>query len=156
MLMREENREVLQNITAHFYLEPLSEPETSGYVLHRLKVAGARREIFTPEAMAEIFKASRGYPRAINVICDNALRSALKSGRKRVDARMIRQGRVDFPTEAPPADLPGKDQLVAGVEEILAARRNPAPADAPQSDRDLLLLGAAIVIVGSVLIFLLL
>ncbi|NOQ45852.1 MAG: hypothetical protein GQ559_04155, partial [Desulfobulbaceae bacterium] len=54
-------------------LEHLTEKETGAYIAHRLKVAGSTRELFTPEAITEIYNFSGGAPRLINIICDRAL-----------------------------------------------------------------------------------
>jgi general secretion pathway protein A len=155
ILMREENRDVLQNITAHYYLEPLSELETKRYIEHRLKVAGARRQMFTPEALAEVFKLSKGYPRLINVICDNALRCGSSFGLNRVGAKLIQHGKRDFPVESALAEELEKGKLVAGVEATIEAQQRQVRPPAPRTHRDILVLVAAIVIVGLLLIGLL-
>lgn len=155
MLTQTENREVLQSIAAHFYLEPLSEEETKNYIVHRLKVAGARRMMFTSEAVAEIFKRSNGYPRLINVICDNALRCGFNSGQNRIGAEVVRQCRPDF--SAVPELVGGveKETLVADVEATIEARQHQNVEAESRTHRELLVLGAAIVIVGLVILFLL-
>jgi general secretion pathway protein A len=57
-------------------LQPLTQTETAQYITHRLHVAGSETDIFTPEALTEIFHLSGGIPRLINIIADNALMSA--------------------------------------------------------------------------------
>jgi general secretion pathway protein A len=47
--------------------------ETSGYIQHRLRGAGARREIFTPDAVEAIHYLGHGTPRQINRLGDLAL-----------------------------------------------------------------------------------
>jgi general secretion pathway protein A len=153
MLTRAENRELLQNIAAHFYLEPLSEPETKSYIVHRLKVAGARRMMFTSEAVAEIFRRSNGYPRLINVICDNALRCGFNSGQKRIGAEVIEQCRPDFSATHELVEGIEKERLVADVEAGIEARQHQVAEAAHQPHRDLLVLAAAVVIVALVLWF---
>ena len=73
MLMEKRNRASQQRIVVRCRLEPLDEEETALYIAHRLKVAGASREIFNSDAVREIFSLSNGIPRSINIICDNAL-----------------------------------------------------------------------------------
>jgi general secretion pathway protein A len=151
MLMQEENRTVLQSIAAHYYLEPLSEAETDRYIGHRLKVAGAEQRIFTPEAVEEIYALSRGYPRKINVICDNALLYGYRAGLKSIDRGIIQKCRRDLPGESDcPAALE-KEKLVAGVEATIEERQHQAPKADSRSYKDFLMLAAAIVIVGMVL-----
>ena len=73
MLMDERCRATRQRIAVRYRLEPLNEEETASYIEHRLKVAGANKGIFKSDAIQEIYNLSNGYPRNINVICDNAL-----------------------------------------------------------------------------------
>jgi len=73
ILMRNECRPLRQRITATYNIAPLTETETGEYITHRLKVAGAGREIFNKQAIRKIHSFSKGYPRLINIICDQAL-----------------------------------------------------------------------------------
>ncbi len=66
-------RQLRQRITVRWRLAPLSASETREYVVHRLKVAGAARELFTDLALREIHRRSRGIPRVINLLCDRSL-----------------------------------------------------------------------------------
>ncbi|MEE8452489.1 MAG: AAA family ATPase [Thermoguttaceae bacterium] len=54
-------------------LRPLSQQETADYATHRLKVAGAVRPIFDPEAMVTLHTLTHGIARRINRLCDLAL-----------------------------------------------------------------------------------
>src|SRR3974390_771467 len=69
LLDRNELRQLAQRITGRYHLNPLSGEETAAYVRHRLGVAGANDEIFTPHALNTVFSLSQGVPRVINVIC---------------------------------------------------------------------------------------
>ena len=64
-----------QRIALSYHLEPLTLEEISAYINHRLKVAGGdgQKASFTPEAIAKVARFSRGTPRIINGLCDNAL-----------------------------------------------------------------------------------
>jgi general secretion pathway protein A len=155
MLMQEENRAVLRSIAAHYYLEPLSEAETDRYIGHRLKVAGADQRIFTPEAVEEVYALSRGYPRKINVICDNALLYGYRAGLKSIGRGIIQKSRRDLPGELEHGGTIEKEKLVAGVEESIENRQHQIPKARSRSYRDFLMLAAAIVIVGMVLLVLL-
>jgi general secretion pathway protein A len=90
-LLDERSKAVRQRITVSYHIEPLTAAETPQYIQHRLKVAGARREIFTPDAVKRIHSFSGGYPRLINIICDHALLSGYASGAKTVDVDLIRE-----------------------------------------------------------------
>ena len=52
LLGRVELRQLAQRITGRYHLDPLSGEEIAAYVRHRLRVAGATREIFTNRGFA--------------------------------------------------------------------------------------------------------
>jgi general secretion pathway protein A len=91
LLDRVELRQLAQRITGRYHLAPLSRSETAAYVNHRLKVAGATVEIFTPAALREVHRLSGGVPRIINVICDRALLGAFTQEQHHIGAGMIRE-----------------------------------------------------------------
>ncbi len=63
-----------QRVSIRCTLNDLDEQETDRYMHHRLNVAGARGQIrFSQRAVSEIYRASHGVPRLINLICDRAL-----------------------------------------------------------------------------------
>jgi general secretion pathway protein A len=84
-------RQLAQRITGRYHLNPLSAEETAGYVKHRMRVAGATAEVFTPAALREIHRLSGGIPRVINVICDRALLGAFTQEDHRAGAGLVRQ-----------------------------------------------------------------
>lgn len=62
-----------QRFAMCYVLRHLNREDTAGYIRHRLKIAGAQRDIFSDEASAMIYRSSAGRPRQINNICDMAL-----------------------------------------------------------------------------------
>lgn len=78
-----------QRIAVRFHLRALNQEETRGYIQHRLKVAGATREIFEEDAYKEVYLRSGGIPRQINNNCDLVLLSGYGSGVGRIDKEMI-------------------------------------------------------------------
>jgi len=90
VLLDERSKAVRQRITVSYHIEPLRETETPLYIRHRLNVAGARREIFNPEAIRQIHAFSRGYPRLINIICDHALLTGYAGGATVINQNLIR------------------------------------------------------------------
>jgi general secretion pathway protein A len=90
LLARNELRQLAQRITGRYHLDPLSADETTSYVRHRLRVAGATTDIFTPLALSEVYRLSGGVPRVINVICDRALLGAYTQDRHRVTPSLVR------------------------------------------------------------------
>jgi general secretion pathway protein A len=91
MLARPELRQLNQRITARYNLDPLNLDETSAYIQHRLQVAGMspERVLFTPAVVRGIYKATRGIPRVINVLCDRMLLGAYGRNASRVDHDML-------------------------------------------------------------------
>ncbi len=95
LLDRNDLRQLAQRITGRYHLMPLSREETLGYVRHRLKVAGAAGEIFTPGALREIHRLTFGVPRIINVTCDRALLGAYTQESPKVSAPLVRQAATE-------------------------------------------------------------
>ena len=100
LLAREDLRQVAQRITGRHHLEPLSREETAAYVRHRLRVAGATREIFTPAALRELHRRSGGLPRLVNVIADRALLGAFAGDRHVVSSGLLRAAAAEVAGEA--------------------------------------------------------
>jgi general secretion pathway protein A len=73
LLDKEELRQLAQRVTARYHLLPFSEDDTRAYIVHRIQIAGQKKEIFTDAAMRAAHEAARGIPRLINAICDRAL-----------------------------------------------------------------------------------
>jgi len=74
-----ELRQLKQRIALRAALGPLDAEETREYIERRLQIAGAdprRSPIFPIETIAAIFRHSRGLPRLINSISENALIAA--------------------------------------------------------------------------------
>jgi general secretion pathway protein A len=91
LLDRTELRQLAQRITGRYHLNPLSREETLGYVRHRLRVAGATDEIFTPGALRELHRVSAGVPRVINVACDRALLGAYTQDVRKITPALVRR-----------------------------------------------------------------
>ena len=91
LLDQPELRQLAQRITGRYHLNPLSASETTGYVKHRMRIAGATAEVFTPAALREVHRLSDGIPRVINVICDRTLLGSFTQEEHRAGASLVRQ-----------------------------------------------------------------
>jgi general secretion pathway protein A len=91
-----------QRVALRYRLEPLSAEATEAYVRHRLRLAGASRLPFTPAALHRIHAHTRGTPRLINTLCDNALFEGFVARTREVDERGIDRVARDLGLEAPP------------------------------------------------------
>ncbi len=73
-----EMRQVDQRVCGYHRLAPMDREAVSGYIQHRLQVAGGHRErvLFPPEVVDGLHRRSGGVPRLINRVCDRALHLA--------------------------------------------------------------------------------
>jgi type II secretory pathway predicted ATPase ExeA/chitodextrinase len=101
VLSEESNQALRQRVAIHQTLGPLTQDETKEYILHRLHVVQCERELFTPEAIQDIFLLSQGIPRLIHVICDFALLIAYFEGGQIVRRKTIQKymDRLRLPAE---------------------------------------------------------
>jgi general secretion pathway protein A len=94
-----ELRQLKQRIALRSQLEPLGLEETGGYIQRRLQLAGANSHagaIFPPDTVATIFRHSRGIPRLINTVCENALITAYAKQLRSVTPDIIDYVAADF------------------------------------------------------------
>ena len=78
--------QLAQRITADCHMGALSADESRSYILHRLRVAGGRLNLFTSDAVRLAFQHSGGIPRLINQYCDRALIYGYADRLARVDS----------------------------------------------------------------------
>jgi general secretion pathway protein A len=95
-LSQPEFRQLRQRINLRYYLPPLSEKETKEYIEKRLRIAGAKKPIFSEKAIKEIYIKSGGIPRLINILCDNALLNGYALDQKLVDEKSVREVAKDL------------------------------------------------------------
>jgi general secretion pathway protein A len=91
-------RQLKQRVSLRCQLLPLDEEQTRSYVLSRLERAGAKSDapIFNDEALAKVFEFSRGIPRIINNLCENAMVNAFAREIHTVTPDMITEVAADF------------------------------------------------------------
>jgi len=83
------NESLKQRIAYLITLSALSKNSTFDYIKHRLSIAGTNEEIFTEDALEEIYKWSNGRPRLINTICDNALLEGVLLQKKPITGEIV-------------------------------------------------------------------
>lgn len=92
-------RQIRQRIAVRFHLKPLTPRESIEYIRFRLEWAGGQPETcFTRRAIRTIVKEAAGFPRMLNVLCDNALITGMGHGMKLVPRRVAREVLRDFRT----------------------------------------------------------
>jgi general secretion pathway protein A len=132
-LKRPELRQLRQRVTLRAKTYPLTLEETQGYISSRLRIAGAAGgaggdgpAIFTPEAVEKVYGHSRGIPRLINLLCEQALITGFAEQQKPVDAVIIDGVAQDFdltesvPIGHKPSAALSADSLLAETFEGLA------------------------------------
>ncbi|HVS65926.1 MAG TPA: AAA family ATPase [Thermoanaerobaculia bacterium] len=77
-------RHLADRVAVRCVLNPLSAKESWEYVEARLASTGASHDLFSRKAMHRILLEARGVPRAINVLCHNALLFAYGDGHTQV------------------------------------------------------------------------
>jgi general secretion pathway protein A len=98
-------RQLRQRIGINCRLLPLSRDEITEYIQYRLQAAGCPDlKLFSREAVEQIYHFSRGIPRLVNVVCDNALVIGYALGKKRIGADMITEAGADLLSNEPTAE----------------------------------------------------
>jgi len=119
LLARNDLRQLAQRITGRYHLDPLSRDETSSYIKHRLRIAGATNDIFTHSALNELYRVSGGVPRLLNIIADRALLGGFSSDRHLVGPDLVRRAAAEvYGRRVLPAWLPW---VVGGVSLVVVA-----------------------------------
>jgi general secretion pathway protein A len=143
LLDDESLRQLKQRIALRCELRPLTLQETAGYIAGRIRSAGGvGSQVFTREAVTLIHERSRGIPRTISVICDNALLSGFAVGQRPVNSSTIREVCRDFdlgddepqpraPFSGPPAPSEPTGMLV--LENSPAPEPQSLAADEPMA-----------------------
>jgi general secretion pathway protein A len=119
-------RQLKQRVALRCEITALDLAETAGYIATRVRRAGGEASrLFTREAVTLIHEYSRGIPRTISVMCDNALVTGMALGRQPVDRAIVLEVSTDF-------DL-HREQLVQGPQAQPGQElvKEPVKADAP-------------------------
>src|SRR4029453_15696325 len=102
-LNRPELRQLKQRVALHCRLAPLESPEIRQYIDLRLNTVGYEgNELFEAKVIEKIAFYSRGIPRLINVICDNALLIAYGASKRKVSDEIIEEVASDLQLTVPP------------------------------------------------------
>ncbi len=78
-----------QRIGLSYHIGPLGEDEATGYIGHRLSVAGRNDMLFTETAVKAVFKVSGGIPRIINNIATASLLEGISTGSTLIDEHHV-------------------------------------------------------------------
>jgi len=87
-----ELRQFKQRVVLRCSLSALDVNETATYMFGRIRLAGGDGvQIFTRDAVAAVYAASKGIPRTINVIADNALLAGFALQQRPIGAALIQE-----------------------------------------------------------------
>lgn len=85
-----------QRIAIRYHLNPLNFEETIKYIAFRLKKSGLTKNIFTRQALDEVYQYSQGIPRKINNVCDISFLMGFGAKAKSIDSRIIKEAIEDL------------------------------------------------------------
>jgi general secretion pathway protein A len=97
-----ELRQLKQRIALRAQLGALTAQQTQEYIDQRLRIAGADSgapALFSPQAVSAVYAYSRGVPRLINTICENALIGAYARQTSTVTPRIVEDVANEFRIE---------------------------------------------------------
>jgi general secretion pathway protein A len=78
-------------------IRPFTQEDWRGYVKYRLKLAGLDvSEIFTSDAVNQVWEFSKGIPRVMNLLCDRALLIGCTDSNPLIDSKIIREAIRDL------------------------------------------------------------
>ena len=82
-------------MTVRVRLRPLTDGEVTLFLDKHLRAAGAKSNLFEPDAVTLLFQHSRGIPRLAQNLALNALLAAASGGKKLVDADAVQQALLE-------------------------------------------------------------
>lgn len=107
-----ELRQLKQRVTFSYTLQLMDVDQVYQYVKHRMNVAGYRGgELFDRNCCSLLYKASKGTPRIVNVLCHKALMLAYGEGLQKITPSHVKLSIKD--TEA--ANQPNKILLLSSI-----------------------------------------
>jgi type II secretory pathway predicted ATPase ExeA len=103
-------RQLKQRVALRCEITPFELPETAAYIASRIRTAGGvPSQLFTRESVSLIHEYSRGIPRTVSVICDNALVSGMALERQPVDRTIVLEVCRDFMFQRSSSSRVGSD-----------------------------------------------
>jgi general secretion pathway protein A len=123
-LNRHELRQLKQRIAIQCRLERLDDEEVGPFIHYRLSAVGYKRQqLFTPDAIREIAHYSKGFPRLINILSDNALLIAYATSQKKITTEIVREAAEDLRLEGPRGNPLIAEEAVEASRELRSRKR---------------------------------
>jgi len=117
----QELRQLKQRVAMRCRLKPLDLEEVRGYIHRRLELAGANSHvaaIYPEETIQAVHHFSRGIPRLINTICENALIAGYSKQAMQITPAIVQEVATDLRLEVAPSSPTSKSE---SLEEVLGA-----------------------------------
>jgi general secretion pathway protein A len=125
-------RQLKQRVALRCEIGALDIRETAAYIAGRIRIAGGNAtEIFTRDAVAAIYERSRGIPRTISVICDNALVNGFATDVKPISRQIILEVCRDLELRG---GRPGADSPNSTLGTAARGPARPTDAGGPGAD----------------------
>jgi type II secretory pathway predicted ATPase ExeA len=106
MLGRAELRALSRRVSTRCRLKPIAADEVSGYIAHRLGVAGTSpRVAFDQTAAARVHELSGGVPTVINLLCDRTLEAGFNISASLLDDQLVKTAAEDLHLSPPQSRL---------------------------------------------------
>ena len=100
---RPELEQLRQRVSLRYHLRSLNRKEVRLYIEHRLRIAGDEGQVkFTKGAVDSAYEFSKGIPRLINVVCDQALLTGYLRETRKLHRTIVREIAAEF--ECPPVN----------------------------------------------------
>jgi general secretion pathway protein A len=124
-LDRHELRQLKQRIAIQCRLERLDDAEVGPFIHYRLSAVGYKRQqLFAPDAIQEIAYFSKGFPRLINILCDNALLVAYATSQKRITTDIVREAAEDLRMQGHRGDPSAAEETAEPSDKLGIQRRS--------------------------------
>lgn len=95
-LDRYQFRQLKQRVTFSHYLSPVRKKQLTGYLCHRLAIAGyTQGSLFTRRATKLLYRSSKGIPRVVNILGHKAMLAAYGKGDLKVNYKAMRNAIKD-------------------------------------------------------------
>jgi general secretion pathway protein A len=132
-----ELRQLKQRVALRCEIAPFQLPETAAYIATRIRVAGGTpSKLFTREGITLIHEYSKGIPRTVSVICDNALVSGMALERQPVDRSIVLEVCRDFRLRGGGASGDGFNDMMETAGNAVQAETESSQAPAKTEDAE--------------------
>ncbi len=137
-LNQESLRQLKQRIALRGAISPLTLAESAALISGRIRIAGSRPDsVLTRDAVQAVYEYSRGIPRTIAVICDNALVAGFALDRRPVGRDVVEDVCRDLDLRLPAPEGAHAEAEPLAQPVPVPPPLDPEPAAAPAEDKPL-------------------